>query len=145
MILPISLTAAGAAALLNIWLAWRVSQVRRARKIAHGDGGDALMTRRMRAHANYVEYAPFFLILLALLELAGALSWALWAAVAVFFAARVAHPFGMDRDGAPPLRIAGVVGTWLTLVGLAGWAIVLTYQGVTPAVSRTPATTAVKA
>ncbi len=39
MILPITLTIAGAAALLNLWLGYRVGQMRQAYKVSIGDGG----------------------------------------------------------------------------------------------------------
>lgn len=135
MILPVALTAAGAAALINIWLGARASQVRMSQKIVHGDGGNPLMLRRMRAHANFTENAPFFLILLALLEFAGGRADALWAAAALFILARLAHPFGMERDGPNALRIVGMIGTWSVIGALALWAIALTYQAVEPAAS----------
>ena len=136
MILPIALTAAGAAALLHIWLSIRVSHVRRTRKILHGDGGDPAMLRRMRAHANYAENAPIFLVLLVLLELAMVRDEFLWAATIVFFLARIAHAFGMDSDKLSKLRIVGVVGSWGVLLALGAWAITLTYTQIQPAPAR---------
>ena len=59
MILSITLTVAGAAALLNIWLMIRVGQVRTSEKVSVGDGGNEKVIRRMRAHSNYIETAPF--------------------------------------------------------------------------------------
>jgi hypothetical protein len=40
MMLPIALSAAGAGALVNFWLAWRIAQVRDAENIWVGDGGN---------------------------------------------------------------------------------------------------------
>jgi len=136
MLLPISLTAAGAAALLHIWLSVRVSQVRRVQKILHGDGGSPALLKRMRAHANYAENLPVFLILLVLLELAGVWSLPLWIATITFFLARILHAFGMDKDKLSPLRMIGVIGSWLVLLGLAGWAIATTYAEMGPAPAR---------
>lgn len=136
MILPIALTAAGAAALLHIWLSIRVSQIRRTRKILHGDGGDPAMLRRMRAHANYAENAPIFLVLLVLLELAVVRDEFLWAATIVFFLARIVHAFGMDSDKLSKLRIVGVVGSWGVLLALGAWAITLTYTQIQPTPPR---------
>ena len=81
MILPITLTIAGAAAILHIWLSLRVGRLRRPLKIGVGDGGNEVLLRRMRAHANFAENMPIFLILLGLIELAGGdrTIW-LWAA-----------------------------------------------------------------
>jgi uncharacterized protein len=127
MILPITLTIAGAAALLSIWLGLRVSHLRRTHRVLIGDGGNQAITTRMRAHANFAEYTPIFLILLGLIEAArGSETW-LWAAAILFILARLAHPFGMDRPSANALRIGGVTVTWLVLLGLGAYAIIIPY------------------
>jgi hypothetical protein len=123
--LPVSLTFAGALALLNLFLAYRVSRVRLATGASHGDGGHPQLASRMRAHANFVEYAPFVLLLIALLELAGRPRAILWWVGAAFVAARIAHAFGMERPAPNPLRAGGILVTWLALAGLAIWAIVV--------------------
>lgn len=128
MILPITLTIAAAAALLSIWMGWRVSQLRLRHKVSIGDEGNVQVAARMRAHANYAEYTPFFLILLALVELAlGSEGW-LWGVAILYILARIAHAFGMDRRGTNPARVGGVLVTWLVLAGLAGAAIWLAAQ-----------------
>jgi len=129
MILPITLTIAGAAALLNIWLARRVGQMRLAHKVSIGDGGNEALIARMRAQANFVEYTPFVLILIGLIELAeGSRLW-LWIVGVAYILARIAHGFGMDRPRPDPLklRMIGVIVTALILFGLALYAIVLPY------------------
>ena len=136
MILPIALTAAGAAALLHIWLSVRVSHIRRTQGVLHGDAGNPAMVKRMRAHANYAENAPFFLVLVVLLELAGGRAEFLWAATIIFFLARILHVFGMDSDKLSKLRIVGVTGSWLVLLALGAWAITLTYMQDQPQIRR---------
>src|SRR5690349_3788771 len=113
MILPITLTIAAAATLLNIWIAQRVGQVRMGAKISHGDAGHPGLLARMRAHSNYVEYTPFFLILLALIEMAiGPQLW-LWIVAILYILARILHVFGMDAAKPGPLRMIGIVTTML--------------------------------
>ena len=125
--LPITLTIAGAAAIMNVWLGLRVSLLRRRHGVSIGDGGKAQIVTRMRAHANYVEYTPFFLVLLALVELArGSEPW-LWLVAILFILGRLAHPLGMDRPGASRLRIAGIAITWLSLLALAAVALATSY------------------
>lgn len=141
IMLPITLVTAGAAALLNLWLAVRTGAVRTRAKVSIGDGGDEALLRRMRAHANFVEYAPFVVILIALLELTTGSSIWLWAASALFLLARIAHPFGMD--GLPLARPAGTMVTFALLLGLGGYAIALPL--LSHPVARTPAVSAVPA
>lgn len=127
MILPITLTIAGAAAVLNVWLGWRVGQVRIAHKVSMGDAGNPHVVARMRAHANFAEYTPFVLILLGLVELAAGTSLWLWAVGAAYLLARIAHALGMDVQ--PParshLRGIGILVTMLTLLGLGLYAVAL--------------------
>ncbi len=128
MILPITLTAAGAAALINIWLAVRVGQKRVAGKISIGDGGHPPLIARMRAHANFSEYTPYFLILVALIEMASGTSLWLWLVTGAYLLSRVAHGIGMDVvEGDSKLRGIGILVTMLSLAGLAIYALTIPY------------------
>ncbi len=128
MLLPVTLVIAAACALINIWLAVRVSRRRVSAKVSMGDGGDSVMLARGRAHANFTEYAPFALILMALIEFARGPSPWLWGVSVVFVLARLAHPIGMDRASPNPFRMIGTMATLLVLLVLAGWALVIAYQ-----------------
>lgn len=125
--LPITLIMAGVAAIMSLWLGIRVSRLRIRHKILVGDGDDPLVRARMRAHSNFSEYMPVFLILVASIELAGGDRLWLWAAAALFILARLAHPFGMDKTKPHPLRAAGATVTWAVLLGLGIWAIAIGY------------------
>jgi uncharacterized protein len=127
MILPVTLTAAGLAAIINIWLGVRVGQVRGSEKVSVGDGGNEKVIRRMRAHSNFIEYTPFLLVLVAAIELArgaGAGGW-LWWVMIVFMVGRVLHAFGMD--GMKMGREIGILTTMLILLGLGGYALAIPY------------------
>src|SRR3546814_9575246 len=71
IMLPVTLSSAAAAAIINIWLMIRVGQVRTSEKVSVGDGGNEKVIRRMRAHGNFVESAPFVVLLVGVIELAG--------------------------------------------------------------------------
>ena len=128
MILPVTLTIAAAAAVVNLWLAFRIVPIRVKDKVLLGDNGNALLQGRMRAHANFTEYAPFILILLGLIELAGGSTMWLWIAGVVFVIARVAHAFGMDRVTSSVPRAGGALATWALMAVLACWALAIAYQ-----------------
>jgi uncharacterized protein len=121
-VLPVTLTSAAAAALIAMWLGMRVGRVRAAEKVSHGDGGVPMLTRRMRAQLNFVEYTPFVLALIAAIELAG--KGGTWLALVsgVYMLARVAHGIGMDAESDSKGRMIGILVTMLTLVGLAIYA-----------------------
>lgn len=129
IILPISLTIAAGAALLNLWLSVRVGRVRTKEKVFIGDGGSDLLTRRMRAHSNYVENTAFVLILLALVELGLGSSLWLWGICALYLVGRILHALGMD--GMMWGRMVGTIITMLTQLGLALGALAIVY--LTPA------------
>nr|WP_295370722.1 MAPEG family protein [uncultured Sphingosinicella sp.] len=126
-VLTITLTIAGAAALINLWLSLRVSHLRRIHKVSVGDGGHEGVRARMRAHANFAETTPIFLILLALIELARGSLDLLWVAGILFVLARLAHPFGMERPAPNLLRMGSVLVSWLVLLALAVYALSIPY------------------
>ncbi|UZW54662.1 MAPEG family protein [Sphingobium sp. JS3065] len=138
MLLPITLTLAGACALLNMWLGIRCTRIRIADQVLHGDGGSTLLVKRMRAHANFVEYVPVTLILFALVELAVGTSIWLWGAALILVVARIAHAFGMDADKPTVWRGGGATLTWLVMVGMAATALIIAY-GATREVPAPPA------
>lgn len=122
----ITLATAGLLGLVYFWLSWRVVQVRQSARVSIGDGGDGLLLQRIRAHANFAEYVPFCLILIGAIELSSLKPpVALPVVGAVLVVVRVAHALGMARDGANVFRIVGAAGTWLVMVGLSLWALVL--------------------
>ena len=125
MILPIALTTAGAAALINAWLAVRVGRVRMSEKVLMGDGGNDRVISRMRAHANFNEFAPIVLILIALVEFAQGTSIWLWIVAAIFLFGRVLHGLGMD--GLPGGRMIGAITALVITIGLGLYAATLPY------------------
>ena len=120
-LLSVTLSSAAAAAILNIWLMLRIGAVRQAEKISVGDEDNENLIRRMRAQANFVENAPFVLILIGAIELSGrGEPWLAWVAGA-FIIGRVAHAFGMDGGS---MQIGRMIGTLVSMVTLLGLAIV---------------------
>lgn len=135
IVLPATLATAAACALINLWLAIRVGQMRTAHKVSVGDGGNMAVIARMRAHANFVENAPFVLILMALIELAKGPSLWGWGVGAVFVVARIAHGLGMDTW--KPGRSIGTGLTFLVLAALGIYGAYTAYQ-ITPPMQGVP-------
>ncbi|MCJ2177910.1 MAPEG family protein [Novosphingobium album (ex Hu et al. 2023)] len=125
MILQTTLSLAAAAAVMNVWLAFRAGKLRFNTKILHGDGGHPMLMQRMRAQANFVENTPFVLFLVAAIEMTG--KGGSWLAIvgSVYLLARISHAFGMDRNDANPLRAVGFLVTALTLLGLSTMAVMI--------------------
>src|SRR3546814_10421506 len=84
-----------------------------------------LLTRRMRAHSNFVENTAFVLILLALVELGFGSSIWLWGVGALYLVGRILHALGMD--GMLWGRMVGTIVTMLTQLGLAPGAPAIVY------------------
>lgn len=125
MILQTTLCLAAAAALINFWLMMRVGRTRQAASILHGDGGNEVLARRMRAQANFVENTPFVLILIGLVEMTGKAG--AWLAIvgSIYMLARVCHAFGMEKSEVNALRGIGIGVTILTLLGLSVVAVLI--------------------
>jgi uncharacterized membrane protein YecN with MAPEG domain len=125
MILQTTLSLTAAAALVNFWIFVRVVRVRLSGKVIHGDGGNELLARRMRAHLNFAENAPIVLILIGVIEMTGKGNPWLAYVGAAFMLARVAHAIGMDSEGASPFRAGGVMVTLAVQLGLATVAVLI--------------------
>ena len=126
--LPVTLTIAAGAALVNLWLMIRCGQARTKGGVSIGDGGDEFLIRRMRAHANFVESAPFVLVLIIALEATGGTNNWLWGLGILYIIGRLAHGLGMDGGSLGKGRMIGTLITFVTLIGLAGWALWRVYS-----------------
>lgn len=107
-------------ALMFVGLSIRVIGARRAEKVVLGVGQSLALERRVRAHANFAEYAPFALLLLSMAELRGARPFTLHALGLVLIAGRAAHAWGISRlQEDYRFRVAGMAATFAVLIGSA--------------------------
>ena len=115
--------------LLVLILAVRVIAYRRSHKIGLGDNGDAELCKRVRAHGNAIEYLPFGLLLLLILELNQTAPLLLHVFGCVLLLARLAHAWGVSHhSGVSPGRLLGViltVGVLLAMAALLLWQFLL--------------------
>lgn len=106
-------------AFLLIFLSLRVINQRRQVRVEIGAGEDPELLRRMRVHANLVEYAPFALLLMALAESLKAPLWWLHVLGLALVAGRTIHAYGLSQT--PHILRLRVLGMQLTfaVIGLA--------------------------
>jgi uncharacterized membrane protein YecN with MAPEG domain len=96
-----------------LWLSLRVIGLRRRLKVGIGTGGQPAIERAMRAQANFAEYVPFALLLLALAEAGGAPAAVIHALGATLLAGRAAHGWGITREKEDfRFRVAGMGATF---------------------------------
>jgi len=130
---------AALAALILILLSINVIRGRRHYRAALGDSAVPEMTRRIRAHANFIEYTPLFLIMLGIAERDGIPGWAVHILGLAFLLGRVMHAYSLlwgeqyhgSRLLANPVWRVGGMG--LTFVLLGGLSIVLIVQYISAA------------
>ena len=85
-----------------------------------GDGGNPIMIRRIRGHANFAEYVPLTLVLIALLEVSGSPSWQLHALGSSLLVGRLLHGYALSFTHNSPFgRSAGIALTLLALASAA--------------------------
>jgi uncharacterized protein len=121
--IPVTLATAATCAILNNWLGMRIAAFRKEFRVSVGDGGHDPLLRRMRAQANFIEHAPFVLILLLGLEISGANRIVLAVLAALFVVARILHGLGMDGGERQRFRMYGMMSSSLVTLILIVWAL----------------------
>lgn len=84
--------------------------------VSFGDGGDVSLQRRIRAHGNFIEYAPLALICVGLLEAMGAWQLLVIGTAGSFALTRLLHAGGMLLVDNPAPRAIAMVAQHLTFL-----------------------------
>jgi uncharacterized membrane protein YecN with MAPEG domain len=106
--------------LLFIRLSVRTLLLRRQLKIAIGDGGNPQMLRAMRVHANFAEYVPLSLLLIAMFEMRGGQFWLVHALCLCLLIGRMSHFYGVSQLSEKlAFRVFGMTMTFTALGGAA--------------------------
>ena len=124
-LLPITVAVAGFYGIMHVALTMIAGATRGQTNIMFGDGGNSKLFSRIRAHGNFAEQVPIFLILLTLSEATHSLSTTALRAVALFHVfGRIAHAllFVSERSIAVhkvvrPIAMIPTVGTVVVLGG----------------------------
>ena len=110
-------------AVLNVYLASRVSAGRRKGKVSVGIGDSKDLEIAVRIHGNNAEFVPLALLMMLIAELCGGGSTPLHLYGGLLFAARLAHPLGMGRPAPNAYRMFGVATTWVAILVASGWVL----------------------
>lgn len=111
---------AALAALFLVVLSYRVIRLRWSERIGLGDGRNRTLQRAMRVHANFTEYVPLALILMALAEMQGVPIWVIHLLGLTVLAGRMIHALGFGREPERlRLRVFGMVLTFSALIAAA--------------------------
>lgn len=122
---------AALAALLMVVLAVRVMLRRRSTLIGIEHGDDHELRKRIRVHANAVEYLPIGLILLLIIEINQTQPMLVHAFGITLIVARVLHAIGLSKTSKVSFgRAAGIL---LSLLVLLAMALLLLWQFATAA------------
>ena len=110
-------------ALLYVVLGLQVSRLRRGNRVLFGDGDNRELRSAIRAHANFAEYVPIIVLMVALLEMSGTPALRVHLMMGTLLVARLLHPLGM-YVGPRTLtfqicRVGGISLTLLVLVAAA--------------------------
>jgi len=115
-------------ALIYVGLAGWVIAGRLGKGTLFGDGGDDEMMRRMRSHANFIEYVPIALIVISLYEADGGNATLVRILLVLLLVARIMHPIGMFAAAGTPRQYAfrggGIIVT-LSIIGVAAIALLV--------------------
>ena len=118
--MPIAALYAGLLTPLFIFLSLRVIRARHGTQVALGDGGDLALLRPMRVQANFAEYVPLTLILIALAESLKTTPWLLHVMGIALVASRIVHALGVSQERENfLLRVTGIATTFTVLIAAA--------------------------
>lgn len=119
---------AGLLGLMSMALSATCGILRSKKDIDAGDGGDRELMTVMRRHANFTEYVPLALLLIAVLELNGVGAGAIHGLGLALLAGRVLHAAFFTQGVKSVARGIGAGLTGLVIVVASAWCIVLFFN-----------------
>ena len=117
MHVPVTLVYGSLLGLIYVFLSLKVTRTRKADKVEIGTGNSDAVERAVRTHANFIEYVPIALILIGLLESAGAADALIRWLAGGLIVGRLLHIWGFNQPNQPHKgRILGTLITWLVIL-----------------------------
>ncbi len=112
---------AGLLGLVLIYLSYMVASNRKKHQVGIGDGQNKSLARAIRVQANFTEYVPVALILLAIFEANQGSNLIAHISGISLLMGRVLHAYGLGKTIKVSFgRVAGTILTWLMILGLSG-------------------------
>ena len=106
-------------AIILITLSILTIKARRVAKVSIGNSDDDNLQRKIRAHGNFVEYSPIFIIILAIAESNSMHPYLIHFFGVIFLIGRILHAFGVIKMEVVKkkfiYRIAGMFCTFFCL------------------------------
>jgi uncharacterized protein len=121
--MPITSLVVGVFALLIVALSVPVSLRRAKANVVFGDAEDSTLKRRIRAHGNFIEYAPLAVLALGLIEYRGGPAWLVWSLAFGFVFGRVVHAIGMLFTSTPPVRAVAMLVNHVSFLAAGIWLV----------------------
>ncbi len=110
-------------AIFNIYLANRVSSLRRRENVSIGPGASKDLQVAIRAHGTNAEFVPLAIVMLLLAELCGGASSWLHVAGGLLLVGRMAHAFGLPHRAPNVPRFVGSAVTWTGIIAVSLWVL----------------------
>jgi len=128
--LTITMLYAGVLGLVLLGLTVRVVvKARVGANVPYGDGGKSELTPVVRAQANFIEYVPMAVLLMALIEYHGTSSTLMHGLGIALVVGRLLHAIGLRANTGPTFgRLAGSALTWL-VIAIAAVVAIMRYFG----------------
>jgi len=110
----------GILGIILLILSYKVVRIRQQYEVALGDGNQEELNRAIRVHANFIEYVPLALILLAISQFTLECLLLTHIAGAGLVIGRVLHAYGLGKTaGVSKGRFIGIILTWLVILVLS--------------------------
>jgi len=104
-------------AIFFVFLSIKVIKIRRDHKISLGTGKNKFLERAIRVHANFAEYVPFALFLIAMLEINKSHIIITLILCLILLIGRIIHAWGVSTESENfSYRVAGMVLTFSVIV-----------------------------
>lgn len=126
MSIPITLTYASIFAIFALVLSFRAGSFRGKSGVSvlYGEPMNMELAERVRAHQNFLEYVPMFIIIMGAVEASGGSSLFLYIVGDLLIIARIAHAVGLKHDNMGHIgRLIGAGGTALLTLVIAGYGL----------------------